>query len=135
METVLRSIKISETKHAFRVNGVAFEKKHLEGIFPGWTSSFDVFHRYLVLVPFLAETGDPERVKSEHGKYAIIKAKHIWDIFDVPEGGEIPFIMAALTLCGLDGETPDEDLQEIVDKSHDHICRCGKLGHQGHTVH
>ena len=114
-------ITVNEMPHAYRINGVTVAKKHLRELFPSWGDSQDAFYRYLVLVPFLAETKEPEDTPTKTGFYAVFKAKRIQKALEIYGDVIVGFMMVSAQMGHLD---PDS-FGMIADQAHDNICNCG----------
>jgi hypothetical protein len=122
MGTKVSCIHVNESVAAFNINGVTFAKKYLRELFPSWGDSDNSFYRYLVMVPFLAETKEPEDTPTPIGFYAVAKAKRIQKALDVYGDDIVGFMMMAAHLGNID---PD-NFGAIADQCHDNICNCGK---------
>jgi hypothetical protein len=114
-------IECNETSAAFRVNGVTFSKRKLAEFFPQWESNAETFWRYLLIMPFFAETKQMDEAPTKVGKYAIFKAKRIRKAIGLPIEAIRPFMIMAAQM----GHISEDNFGMVADQCHDHICDCG----------
>lgn len=135
-DLVAIKVEVNTMAHAFNVNGVAFSRKYLSEIFPAWGDSEETFYRFLVMVPFIAETRDIDDAPGALGRYIVYKAKRIYKALELPRDAVGPFMLASCQM----GEFNPENMKDIYDAMHDIICDCGVVkgrqpAHAGRTLH
>ena len=113
---------IHETPKAFNVNGITFSKKRLAELFPGWGCDIKTFYRLMIIMPFFASQKSVEEAPTVTGKYAISKAKRIFENIGLDDASILPFMQIAAQLGEL--QIP-ECLDDITEQCHDQICGCG----------
>ncbi len=97
-------INIEESKHAFRVNGVTYAKRHLLATMKKREDG-DInktLARYLTIVPFLATAYTVSEDASESIKYGAIKAKRLYKALELNEENTLPFMLFAMSQAGED---------------------------------
>ena len=114
-------IECNETPKAFRVNGVTFSKRKLAEFFPQWESNTETFWRYLLMMPFFAETKEVSEAPTKVGAYAIFKAKRMQKAIGIYNEA----IPAFMIMCAQMGKISEENFNTIAEQCHDHICDCG----------
>jgi len=122
MTTSAIKVDIHETAHAFRLNGVTFSKRCLAELFPIWGATDESFYRFLVIMPFFAETKEIGDAPTKVGNYAIAKSKRLLESLKLPHDAIPAFMAMAAQLGNLD----EEDAGDIALQCHDAICKCGK---------
>lgn len=93
------AMEVNTTRKAFRINGVTFAKSRLGEIFPGHDIDDEAtFCRYLTVVPFLNQKFGEEDYTSPTAKYAIVKAKRIWQALGIDQDeGTVAFMLIMMS--------------------------------------
>lgn len=102
----IMQIAVSETAHAFRVNGVTIAKRHLAATLGEGRKvnkvSEKILAKYLVIVPFLA-TGFVLPDKASDGvKYGYHKAQRLYKAIGLTDDTIAGFMLAFLQIAEMD---------------------------------
>src|SRR4051812_7003631 len=96
-----KQVYITETDHAFRINGVTVAKRHLAKVLGRASPDIEkVLLKYLVIVPHLANEFKLEDQKvSQSVRYGVIKAKRLYKALELDDDSEVAFMTTAARLA------------------------------------
>jgi hypothetical protein len=114
-------IECHETDKAFRMNDVVFSKRKLREFFPQWEANAETFWRYLLMMPFFAETKEASEAPTKVGYYAIAKAKRLQKAIGIYDHAIPAFMIMAAEM----GNVSEGNFNMVANMCHDHVCDCG----------
>ena len=101
-------VETSETRHAFRVNGVTLAKRHLMATLGKDCDEMGdkVLYKFLTIVPFLHKAYQVNPDAPESIKYGAAKAHRVWEALKLTEDAIVPFMLVCMAQSGGGDDIP-----------------------------
>ena len=114
MSMQVMQVETSETKHAFRVNGITLAKRHLMATLGKDCDEMGdkVLYKFLTIVPFLHKSYQVNSEASESIKYGAAKAHRVWEALKLTEDAIVPFMLVMMAQSG-GGDDPRETVKAM----------------------
>ncbi len=117
-------IEQTETRHAFRINGVTVAKRHLSAFFAGMKPDEKTFCRFLVAVPFIALDNSVDLTPvNKTASYMLEKARKINAAIGLNPEIAMGFVVFNCQSAEIDLEHVGDAIGPYL---HDAFCDCGK---------